>query len=424
MVGPAGEQRLQDAGERALADGDAAGDADDVGHPRRHRAEERRRHPGEVLGRADVEVEQPRQRQVDRRDLVEVDALVDAAQLGEVVLAERQRGRRPQGRPVVTTDREEPAPGLDHTARPYARAVAALQSDPGRSPPARERKRRGAYPTPAVARRRSSSTRPSPAPSPAARSWCVDPACGDGRFLVAAARRVARRSAAGRVLVGVDIDDGQPSPRPPPRWAASEAERRAAPTPSATTGRGAASTSSSATRRTCRSWPRRRRAAAPAATAAGPYADAAVEFLALAVRLARPGGGRIGLVLPQSILASRDAAAGARRGRPAGRHRWSWWSPGRSSTPRSSCARSVAEVGAPAAGERVDRRRARARSACPAVPALADRRHARRPGPADGELPRPVLRARPGRRRRRRRAAARHERADRPGDVRRGASGR
>ena len=34
MVGPAGQQRLQDAGERALADGDAAGDPDDVRHLR------------------------------------------------------------------------------------------------------------------------------------------------------------------------------------------------------------------------------------------------------------------------------------------------------------------------------------------------------------------------------------------------------
>jgi len=40
----------------------------------------------------------------------------------------------------------------------------------------------------------------------------------------------------------------------------------------------------------------------------GPYADAAAEFLALAVRLARPGG-RVGLVLPQSLLSARDAAA-------------------------------------------------------------------------------------------------------------------
>ena len=40
----------------------------------------------------------------------------------------------------------------------------------------------------------------------------------------------------------------------------------------------------------------------------GPYADAAAEFLALAIGLARPGG-RVGLVLPQSLLATRDAAA-------------------------------------------------------------------------------------------------------------------
>ena len=34
----------------------------------------------------------------------------------------------------------------------------------------------------------------------------------------------------------------------------------------------------------------------------GPYADTAAEFLALAVSLARPDGGRVGLVLPQSML--------------------------------------------------------------------------------------------------------------------------
>src|SRR5262245_38026625 len=40
----------------------------------------------------------------------------------------------------------------------------------------------------------------------------------------------------------------------------------------------------------------------------GVYADVAAEFLALAVRLVRPVGGRIGLVLPLSILATRDVA--------------------------------------------------------------------------------------------------------------------
>lgn len=40
----------------------------------------------------------------------------------------------------------------------------------------------------------------------------------------------------------------------------------------------------------------------------GPYADVAAEFLALSLRLVAPEGGRIGLVLPLSILSTRDVA--------------------------------------------------------------------------------------------------------------------
>ena len=61
----------------------------------------------------------------------------------------------------------------------------------------------------------------------------------------------------------------------------------------------------------------------------GPYADAAAEFLALAVRLARPGAGRVGLVLPQSILASRDAAGVRSDVDRRAELIWSWWSPRR-----------------------------------------------------------------------------------------------
>lgn len=57
----------------------------------------------------------------------------------------------------------------------------------------------------------------------------------------------------------------------------------------------------------------------------GPYADAAAEFLALAVRLARPGG-RVGLVLPQSLLAARDAAPIRAAVDDAAALRWMWWS--------------------------------------------------------------------------------------------------
>ncbi len=57
----------------------------------------------------------------------------------------------------------------------------------------------------------------------------------------------------------------------------------------------------------------------------GPYADAAAEFLALAIRLARPGG-RVGLVLPQSLLATRDAAAIRTAVDGVAALRWMWWS--------------------------------------------------------------------------------------------------
>ena len=58
----------------------------------------------------------------------------------------------------------------------------------------------------------------------------------------------------------------------------------------------------------------------------GPYADSAAEFLALAVRLARPGG-RVGLVLPLSLLSTRDAAAIRDDVSRRAALRWMWWSP-------------------------------------------------------------------------------------------------
>ncbi len=56
----------------------------------------------------------------------------------------------------------------------------------------------------------------------------------------------------------------------------------------------------------------------------GPYADAAAEFLALAMRLTRPGG-RVGLVLPQSLLSARDAAAIRAQVDSVAALRWMWW---------------------------------------------------------------------------------------------------
>jgi SAM-dependent methyltransferase len=128
----------------------------------------------------------------------------------------------------------------------------------------------------------------------------LDPACGDGRFLVAAAQMLGPDC----TLIGIDIDPH-----------AVAAARSALPTATvieadarsiewsrwsvdavignppflnqmaSSTSRGGAS-----------------------AVGGGPYADVAAEFLALAAAAVSPGG-RVGLVLPQSILSVRDAAA-------------------------------------------------------------------------------------------------------------------
>ena len=57
----------------------------------------------------------------------------------------------------------------------------------------------------------------------------------------------------------------------------------------------------------------------------GPYADSAAEFLALAIRLARPGG-RVGLVLPLSMLSTRDVATIRADVSHRAALRWMWWS--------------------------------------------------------------------------------------------------
>ena len=58
----------------------------------------------------------------------------------------------------------------------------------------------------------------------------------------------------------------------------------------------------------------------------GPYADTAAEFLALAIRLTRDGG-RVGLVLPLSMLSTRDVAAIRYDVSRRAALRWMWWSP-------------------------------------------------------------------------------------------------
>ena len=194
-----------------------------------------------------------------------------------------------------------------------------------------DRKRRGHYPTPPdLVERVIAAVMPPIAPGATVR--VVDPACGDGRFLAAAAEWIAARGGHADVH-GVELDEAtateahsllSTSPATAVRIDVADALRHEW---GATYHRHydvvvgnppyLSQLASSTTR------------GGSSARGGGPYADVAAEFLHLAVQLAKPGGGRVGLVLPQSILASRDVGAiRAAVERDAVRF-WGWWSPRR-----------------------------------------------------------------------------------------------
>lgn len=181
------------------------------------------------------------------------------------------------------------------------------------------RKQRGAWYTPTelveiVVDGLLDGFRPDPGPPVAV----LDPACGDGRFLTAVGDRLA--AAGHRVsLIGCDIDADALASINDDRidrvhddaltrdWGAFTADLVVGNPPflsqmAVGTTRGGASQHGG-----------------------GPYADAAAEFLALAARLARPDGGRVGLVLPQSILGARDANEVRRCVGQMADVTWSWW---------------------------------------------------------------------------------------------------
>jgi SAM-dependent methyltransferase len=167
-----------------------------------------------------------------------------------------------------------------------------------------ERKRRGAWYTPPALVRFLVEQAVVPAAREAAQAGrrvrILDPACGDGRVLAAARAAVHERSD----LVGIELDP-----------VAAAVARGAVPEARIVVGDGRQVDPHGCLDAVVGNPPYLGQLARVTSRGArfylggGPYADVAAEFLLRAVALARPEGGRVALVLPQSILASRDTAA-------------------------------------------------------------------------------------------------------------------
>ena len=252
--------------------------------------------------------------------------------LVEVVLAERQRRGGTQRRPLVAPDGEEPAPGIGHPADP------TLGRCPRCKPPsasvaggATTRRRTGSSTAVVEQAVTGDPSRPrGDRARPGVRRWTVPRR---------RARDASERSAAGQCS---PAPTSTPAPSPlPGQRRRMQMQRSSVVTRSLLRGTGSSfdvvlgnppylSQLAAATTR-----------GGASQHGGGPYADAAVEFLALAVRLARPDGWtrrRRPAAVDPRLARCRSRARGdrprGRRSRGRGGHLR------RSSTPRCSCARS------------------------------------------------------------------------------------
>ena len=98
-VRPARQERLQHARRRRLADGDRAGDADDVGDLAVFGAQKTLRRLEEPLRRRDIEREQARKREIDLDHFFERDRIVQRLEARQILISQGERRVGAQLRP-------------------------------------------------------------------------------------------------------------------------------------------------------------------------------------------------------------------------------------------------------------------------------------------------------------------------------------
>ena len=104
MVGPAGQQRLQRSRKGALADCDAAGNADHIGASSDRPSQELVLDARQRARRSEMQVEQARQWQVNLRHIIERDLLEHTLQRRQLFLRQRQRCVVAQACPFVAVE--------------------------------------------------------------------------------------------------------------------------------------------------------------------------------------------------------------------------------------------------------------------------------------------------------------------------------
>jgi SAM-dependent methyltransferase len=189
------------------------------------------------------------------------------------------------------------------------------------SPDRSERKRRGAWYTPPALAALLVEQAVVPAIAEGRRPLrLLDPACGDGRLLAAAAAAVGPGVEV--ELVGMEVDP-----------ATAAVARSAVPEARILVGDGRTLDPGGRFDAVIGNPPylgqlaRATSRGGRSALGGGPYADVAAEFLARSLALVRPDGGRVALVLPQSVLSSRDTAPIRAAVRSRAAVVGFWWSP-------------------------------------------------------------------------------------------------
>ena len=130
MLRPAGQEALQDTRRCALSDCDASRHADNIGNLTLTQVKEIVGGAKQSLSCRNIEIEKPRQWQVNRLNLIQVDTIVETAKFVEIRLRQRHWRVGTQCRPFLTRKAAERRDFLDQFFHRQSFGRAAFSAMP------------------------------------------------------------------------------------------------------------------------------------------------------------------------------------------------------------------------------------------------------------------------------------------------------